>query len=99
MLRIISNERETGCGLTHRASAAATCPLAHYLTFLRPEASASCMRLLGGAAQRSLGVKDTTCVVSEVAKTLASQSLPSAKWIVQTSQPGANRSRHLVPAR
>jgi hypothetical protein len=35
--------------LTDRASAAATGPSGHYLTFLRPDASANCMRLLGGA--------------------------------------------------
>src|SRR3954469_2179229 len=34
-------------GLTDRASAAGDCPLGHYLTFLEPEAPASCMRLLG----------------------------------------------------
>jgi hypothetical protein len=33
--------------LTTRASAAATAWLGHYPTFLRPEASVSCMRLLG----------------------------------------------------
>ena len=37
------------CGLTDRASAAATCPFRHYLAFLRPKAPASCMRLLGGS--------------------------------------------------
>jgi hypothetical protein len=34
--------------LTDLASAAATSQDAHYLTFLRPEAPVSCMRLLGG---------------------------------------------------
>ena len=38
-------------GLTDRASAAVTWPLAHYLTFLRTEAAASCMRLLGRSLQ------------------------------------------------
>jgi hypothetical protein len=33
--------------LTDRASAAATSPFGHYLTFSRIEASGSCMRLLG----------------------------------------------------
>src|SRR5215217_2910256 len=33
--------------LTDRASAAATSLIGHYLTFLRPEAPVSCMRLLG----------------------------------------------------
>jgi hypothetical protein len=37
----------TWCRLTDRASAAATWPLAHYPTFLTPEAPASCMPLLG----------------------------------------------------
>jgi hypothetical protein len=35
-----------GVCLTDRASAAATCPFGHYLTFLKPQAPASCMRLL-----------------------------------------------------
>ena len=35
--------------LTDRASAAATSPLGHYSTFLKTEAPASCMRLLGCA--------------------------------------------------
>jgi hypothetical protein len=39
------------CCLTDRASAAATSQPRHYPTFLRSEASASCMRLLGGAVQ------------------------------------------------
>ena len=37
-----------GMRLTDRASAAATSPSAHCLTFLTTEAPASCMRLLGG---------------------------------------------------
>ena len=41
-----------GVHLTDRASAAATCPFGHYLTFLSPDAPVSCMRLLGGASQR-----------------------------------------------
>jgi NADPH-dependent ferric siderophore reductase len=36
------------CGLTDPASAAATAQPAHYPTFLRPDAPASCMRWLGG---------------------------------------------------
>jgi hypothetical protein len=39
--------------LTDRASAAATWPLGHYLTFLRPKAPASCMRLLGSGPAHS----------------------------------------------
>ena len=41
--------------LTDRASAAATAQLSHYPTFIRTEAAASCMRLLGrggGGASR-----------------------------------------------
>jgi hypothetical protein len=35
------------CRLTDRASAAATAMLGHYLTFITPEATGSCRRLLG----------------------------------------------------
>jgi hypothetical protein len=41
-----SPRKQMLCLLTDRASAA-TCPFGHYLTFLRTEASASCMGLLG----------------------------------------------------
>jgi hypothetical protein len=41
------------CSLTDRASAAATWRPARNPTFLRPEAPASCMRLLGGNAPGS----------------------------------------------
>jgi hypothetical protein len=40
--------------LTDRASAAATWPLDHNPTFLRPEASVSCMRLLGRSVPTEL---------------------------------------------
>jgi hypothetical protein len=43
----VTHERLEGC-LTDRASAAATSLFVHYLTFLKHEASASCMRLLDG---------------------------------------------------
>ncbi len=39
--------------LTDRASAAATCRLAHYPTFVKTEASVSCMRLLASAFHSS----------------------------------------------
>jgi hypothetical protein len=49
--------RDPPCArLTDRASAAATCLLGHYPTFLKPEAPASCMRLLGGARREPRGI-------------------------------------------
>ena len=75
--RIRDNDGESclippGCShvrLTDRASAAATCRRPHNPTFLRPEATASCMRMLGCAdAELFKGIRKLHLKVRHVVK-------------------------------
>jgi hypothetical protein len=49
---IVARQRFLKCCLTDGASAAATGPLGHYVAFLRVDAPASCIRLLGNPRHR-----------------------------------------------
>jgi len=83
-----SFKRTPSSGLTERASAAATCRPPHNPTFLRGEASASCLRLLGDTAGQS----------QPQATTNANGSMrPAAPSATAATSPPVNVSNGLGP--